>query len=144
MSTASRPVRANHLKWTQAHFNLKISVDLVGKGKQAVSWGKTQPIVSGLSQVQAQHTATREKGSCQPMIVLPRQSRVGNEDDNRRYTVWETGEGLRTREEVEGEIPSSGEGLSCPYTAATKPNYHVSVADSLDAEPGAHGTNVQL
>ena len=51
-------------------------------------------------------------------------------------------EGLGTQEEEEGEIPSSGEGLGCPYTAATKPDYHVSMADSLDAELGAHGTIV--
>ena len=50
VSTAGRPVCASHLKWTQAHFNLKILVDLVGEGKQAVSWGKTQPNVSGPSQ----------------------------------------------------------------------------------------------
>ena len=68
----------------------------------------------GLSQVQAQHTATREKGSSQPMIVLPRQSRVGNEDDNMQSTVWEIGEGLGTHEEEEGEIPNSSEGLGCP------------------------------
>ena len=36
-------------------------------------------------------------------------------------SVWETGEGLRTREEEEGVIPSSGEGLGCPPAAATKP-----------------------
>ena len=32
VSTAGKPVRASHLKWTQAHFSLKISVDLVGEG----------------------------------------------------------------------------------------------------------------
>ena len=46
VSTTGRPVRASHLKWTQAHFCLKISIDLVGEGKRTVSWGKLQPIVS--------------------------------------------------------------------------------------------------
>ena len=55
VSTASRLVRASHLKWTQAHFSLKITVDLVGEGKQTVSWGITQPIVSG--PIQTQHLA---------------------------------------------------------------------------------------
>lgn len=82
VSIVGRPIRASHLNWTQAHFSLKISVDLVGEGKQVVSWGKTQPIVSGPSQVHAQHTVTREKASGQPTIVLPRQSLVGDWDDN--------------------------------------------------------------
>ena len=55
VSTASRLVRASHLKWTQAHFSLKITVDLVGEGKQTVSWGITQPILSG--PIQTQHLA---------------------------------------------------------------------------------------
>ncbi|KAF3946308.1 hypothetical protein CMV_027413, partial [Castanea mollissima] len=59
VSTTGKSVRLSHLKWTQAHLNLKISVDLVGEGKRAVSWGKTQPNVSGTSQAQAQHTTTR-------------------------------------------------------------------------------------
>ena len=46
VSTAGRPVHASYLKWTQAHFCLKISIHLVSEGKQTVSWGKFQPIVS--------------------------------------------------------------------------------------------------
>ena len=78
------------------------------------------------------------------MIVLPRQSRVSDRDDNMQSSVWETGEGSRTHKEEEGEIPSSGEGPGCPPTVATKPDDHVSVADSLDAEPSAHGTIVEV
>ena len=73
VSTASRPVCASHLKWTQAHFNLKFSVVLMGEGKQVVSWGKTQPNVSGPSQAQAHHTTSSEKGTGQSLTVLPRQ-----------------------------------------------------------------------
>ena len=36
MSTASRPILASHLKWTQAHFCLKITIDLMGEGKRIV------------------------------------------------------------------------------------------------------------
>lgn len=33
-----RPIRSTIVKWTQAHFALKISVDLVDSGKQVVMW----------------------------------------------------------------------------------------------------------
>ena len=78
------------------------------------------------------------------MIVLPRQSPVSDGDDNMRSTVWETGEGSGTHEEEEGEILSFGKGLGCPSDIAPKPDNHVSVTDSLDSEPGAHGTIVEV
>ena len=37
MSTASRPILASHLKWTQTYFCLKITSDLMGEGKRIVS-----------------------------------------------------------------------------------------------------------
>ena len=61
-----------------------------------------------------------------------------------RSSVWETGDGSGTHEEEEGEIPSSNEGPGYPPAIATKPDDHVSVADSLDAKPGAHGTIVEV
>ncbi|KAK9997961.1 hypothetical protein SO802_017564 [Lithocarpus litseifolius] len=128
---------AIHECWGQYHGSIR--------GKRAVSWGKTQPNVSGPSQAQAQHTTTSEKWTGQPKIVLPRQIRVSDGEDNMRSSVWETGEGSGTHEEEEGEIPSSSEGQGCPPAAATKPDDHVSVADSLDAEPpGTHGTIVEV
>ena len=96
VSAAGGPVHASHLR---------VSGLFLG--------GKTQPIVSGPSQVQAQHTATREKGSGQPTIALPRQSSVGEKDDNMRSTLWETGEEPGTQKEEQGEITSPGEGLGC-------------------------------
>lgn len=40
--------------------------------------------------------------------------------------------------------PELREGPGCPPTTAMKPDDHVSVADSLDAEPDAHGTIVEV
>ena len=61
-----------------------------------------------------------------------------------RSSVWETREGSGTHEEEERVILSFGEGLGCPPAAAMKPDDHVSMADSLDAKPGAHGTVVEV
>ena len=108
MSIAGRPVHASHLKWTQAHFCLKISIDLVGEGKQTVSWGKLQPIVSRLAQA---HQPNCENGSGQPSFDISRHIRIGDGSDDLQISEWVIGEGSGSHEDGEGEIPSFGEGL---------------------------------
>ncbi|KAK9986819.1 hypothetical protein SO802_031770 [Lithocarpus litseifolius] len=106
--TAGRPVRASHLKWTQAHFCLKISIDLVGEGKRTVSWGKIQPIVSRPAQA---HQPNRENGSGQPSFDISRHVCIGNGSNDLQTHEWVTEEGSGTHEDEEEEIPSFGEGL---------------------------------
>jgi len=125
VSTAGKPVRASHLKWTQAHFSLKISVDLVGEGKHTVSWGKIQPVASRPAQA---HQSNCENGSGQPLFDISRHARIGDGSVALQTYEWVTSEGSRTDEEEEGEIPSSSEGLGGSLAANTK----------LDGEPGTH------
>ena len=117
MSTAGRPVRASHLKWTQAHFCLKISIDLVGEGKRTVSWGNLQPIVS--QPVQA-HQPKRENESGQILFDMSEHVCIGDGFDNLQLKEWVIGEGSGTHEDEEGEILSSGEGLGGSLAADTK------------------------
>nr|POE73585.1 hypothetical protein CFP56_44901 [Quercus suber] len=108
VSTTGRPVRVSHLKWTQAHFCLKITIDLMGEGKRTVSWGKFQPIVSKPDQA---HQPIRENGSGQPSLDISRHIRIGDGSDDLQISEWVTGEGSGTHEDEEGEIPSFDEGL---------------------------------
>ena len=108
VSTAGRPVRVSHLKWTQAHFCLKISIDLVGEGKRTVSWGKLQPIASRPNQA---HQTNRENGLGQPSFDISSHIRISDGSDDLQISEWVTGEGSGTHEDEKGEIPSSGEGL---------------------------------
>ena len=117
MSTAGRPVRANHLKWTQAHFCLKISIDLVGEGKRTVSWGNLQPIVSQPAQA---HQPKRENGSGQILFDVSKHVCMGDGSDNLQLKEWVTGEGLGTHEDEDGEILSFGKGLGGSPAVDTK------------------------
>ena len=121
VSTTSMPVRASPLKWTQVHFSLKLSVDLLGEGKRTVSWGKIQPIASW--PIQAHHS-NRENGSSQPLFDISGQARVGNGSINLQTYEW-VGEGPGTHEEEEGEIPSCGKGLGSSPATDTKPDGEV-------------------
>ena len=159
VSIAGRLVRASHLKWTQAHFCLKISIDLMGEGKWTVSWGKLQPSVSRPAQA---HQPNCENGSGQPSFDISRHIRIGDGFDDLQISEWVTGEGSGSHEDEEGEIPSSGEGLggfpvanmksdeelthkeesreyqssgkrlSDPFVTDTKPDDHVSSSDDHD------------
>ena len=117
MSTAGRPVRASHLKWTQAHFCLKISIDLVGEGKRTVSWGNLQPIVSQPAQA---HQPKRENGSGQILFDVSKHVCMGDGSDNLQLKEWVTGEGLGTHEDEDGEILSFGKGLGGSPAVDTK------------------------
>ena len=131
----------------------------MGKGKQTVSWGKLQPIVSGPAQA---HQPNCENGSGQPSFDISRHIRIGDGFDDLQISEWVTGEGSGSHEDEEGEIPSSGEGLggfpvanmksdeelthkeesreyqssgkrlSDPFVTDTKPDDHVSSSDDHD------------
>ena len=96
-----RPIRSTIVKWTQPHFALKISMDLVDSGKRVVAHSPTR-VGLLLLKLKTQAVATSETEST--TLVQPKAPAMGASREDRldmeiRTSSWEIGEGSGTHRE---------------------------------------------